>query len=481
MRLIAAFLLLIAGPAFAQRPEDGPSADILARVAPAVLRVTASGCTGATPARSASGFAYQRPGQVVTALHVVAGCSTISVGYQGLGDKPATIARVLRDADLALLDVAGAPSVPPLDITDRAGQVNETVDVYGYALGQATRENRRLHVTDANRTTARLRDAVNDALRQELAANGFPSLDIAIVRVDGNLLPGHSGAPVIDYQGRVIAIGSGGMERGTVGVGWAVRASYVAQLLTAAAATPALVTNLRSAGFAYAPAAGSTAAQATRCGELNFVKTRQRRLEELVATADDPVGFYQLAQTTGQPPQTFANIPYDVWTETSSGVGVAIPQGVALQPAGQDCRAVLEPNVIEMRIGSNALPPPAPGDPLSLARWGNVMQPASVAFEQRVAQEFLPWLQIDPRYSYMMPQTRPTLMVNRKFFGGQAPGHPLPHAIFESLLATPRAFVGVAVINRAWAAPQFQPPQRYWAWLSAGFGTHLSTAPAATQ
>jgi hypothetical protein len=297
------------------------------------------------------------------------------------------------------------------------------------------------------------------------------------VRTDGNLLPGHSGAPIIDYQGRVIAIGSGGMERGTVGVGWAVRASYVAQLLVAAPANPGLMANLGNAGFAYAPPATAADAQATRCGELSFVKTRQRRLEDLVATADDPAGFFQLAQTTGQPPQAFANIPYDVWTETSSGVGVAIPQGVPLQPAGADCLAVLEPGVIEMRIGANALPPPLPGDQASLMRWGAVMQPATAQYEQRWAQEFLPFLQQDPRFSYLMPQTRPSLMVQRKFFGGQAPGRPLPHAIFESLLATPKAFVGVAVVNRAWAMPQFQPPQRYQAWLAAGFGTHLSTAP----
>jgi S1-C subfamily serine protease len=481
MRLITATLLLtLAGPALAQAPEQGPSAEVLARVAEAVVRVTASGCSGDTATRAASGFAYRAPGQVVTALHVVAGCRAVAVGYQGIADRPGRIEHVMAEADLAMIEVAGAPAVGTLDVTDRAGQVNEIVDVYGYALGQATRENRRLLITDANRTNWRLRDAVNDAVRADLVTNGFPSLDIGVLRTDGNLLPGHSGAPIIDYQGRVIAVGSGGLERGAVGVGWAVRASYVPQLLTAPTAAPGLVANLKGAGFAYAKPEESTGADRVRCGELTFIRTKQRTLAQLVSTSDDQLGFYQLAETTGQPATAFAGFLYDVWTETSSGTGVAVPQGVIPHPSGADCVAVLEPGVIEMRIGSAALPPPRPGDITTFVSWNATMQPDTVAFEQRATREFLPWLAIDRRFSYIMPETRPSLMVNRKFFGGQAPGGPA-HAVFETLLATPKAFVGVATVNRAFAAPQMQPPARYRAWLTAGFGTHLSTVPQGGQ
>ena len=238
MRLTApALALLVAALCGAAQADDGPSADVLRATAPAVLRVTASGCGGSAPDRAASGFAYGSGDQVVTAFHVVQGCRDISVGYQNITEQPAHITHVLQDADLALLQVdGGGAEVTPLVETDRGGDVNEVLNVYGYALGQATRENRRLVVTAANEGGAsRLRDAVNDEVRHEVQQNGFPSLDVMVVRVDGNLLPGHSGAPIIDSSGRVIAIGSGGLERGAVGVGWAVRATYLAQLLDAPA------------------------------------------------------------------------------------------------------------------------------------------------------------------------------------------------------------------------------------------------------
>ena len=34
--------------------------------------------------------------------------------------------------------------------------------------------------------------------------------------------PGHSGAPIIDREGRVLAIGNGGLKSGTIGQGWAI-------------------------------------------------------------------------------------------------------------------------------------------------------------------------------------------------------------------------------------------------------------------
>ena len=452
---------------------------MLAATAPAVLRVTASGCGGSSPDRAASGFAYGSGDQVVTAFHVVQGCGSISVGYQGITELPAHVTHVLQDADLALLQVeGGGANVTPLVETDRAGDVNEVLHVYGFALGQATRENRRLIVTAANEGGAsRLRDAVNDEVRREVQQNGFPSLDVMVVRVDGNLLPGHSGAPIIDSSGRVIAIGSGGLERGAVGVGWAVRATYLAQLLDAPAAATVAPPVATESSFAYVEPVEVSGVRPVTCGSVDFTLTRQRALGELIESSDDPVGFQQIAATSGQPLESFADMTFDIWTE-ESGVGIALPAGAQLQPYGNSCVVDLIDGQIEMRVSGTALPP-LPLDYMddqSAMAWLVAMQSASERFEYDVAQEFLPYLQINPGFSYLLPMTTPNMAVNRKLFEGQGLAQ-YPHAFFETLLATPRSFVGVAAVSRKYVGIYELTPEEFRSWAAAVFSTHLSTVP----
>lgn len=449
MRLALALLLVSAVPALAQQGAAGPSAEVLARVAPAVLRITASGCQGTTPERGATGFAWERPGQIVTALHVVVGCQTIKVGYQGLAERPATLAHVLRDADLVLLDVSDPPDLTALQIATRQLAVNEVVDVYGFPLGTPTRENHHLVVTDANRETPFLREALSPEALNELRQSGFPSLSTEVLRVEGHLLPGHSGAPVIDTEGKVVAVGSGGLERGTVGIGWAVRAHYVADLPKASSETASLASVIPATQFAFAPSQASAASQSIRCGALTFVRTRRRRLDQLLASSDDPSGFRYLVNATGTPLQQIAGLWFDVWTESSGGAGVALPAGSHPQAIGEDCTVTLIPNVLAVHVSGGLLPEPSLAVRQSLVDWVSAVQEVSQAFEARQLAPFLPSIRPDPNFTYRAPQLRGAAIVNRKqFIGPEAQGPAHIHGVFETLLMTRRSFVGIAVLDR---------------------------------
>jgi S1-C subfamily serine protease len=484
MRLtVHALALTAAALCGAARADNGPSAAVLTATAPAVLRVTASGCGGSSPDRAASGFAYGSGDQVVTAFHVVQGCRSISVGYQNITELPAYITHVLQDADLALLQVeGGGANVTPLVETDRAGEVNEVLHVYGYALGQATRENRPLTVTAANDGGgSRLRDAVNDEVRREVQQNGFPSLDVMVVRVDGNLLPGHSGAPIIDSSGRVIAIGSGGLERGAVGVSWAVRATYLAQLLDAPATATINTPATTESSFAYVEPAEVSGVKPVTCGSVDFTPTRQRTLAQLVASSDDPAGFQQMVDSTGQPVESFEGMIFDIWTE-ESGVGVALPAGAQLQPVGNYCVAHLIYGQLEMWVSGTALPPLPLDytDEVSTVAWAMATKDASNRFEYDILGQFLPYLEVDAEFSYAMPVTLPNMLVNRQSFWGQFPSQ-LPHAVGETLMATPGSFVGVAAVNRKYIDANMLSSDEYWLWAAAAFSTHLSTVPQGLQ
>ena len=55
-----------------------------------------------------------------------------------------------------------------------------------------------------------------------MQARSSPSTKLQIASLQGPLVPGHSGAPVVDQDGSVVAIANGGLQKGTVGFGWAI-------------------------------------------------------------------------------------------------------------------------------------------------------------------------------------------------------------------------------------------------------------------
>ena len=67
--------------------------------------------------------------------------------------------------------------------------------MFGFALGQPTRDTHPLRLTFANTEAPSLSDVLPDAERADIRKVGFPALDTQVLRLDGNLLPGHSGAP----------------------------------------------------------------------------------------------------------------------------------------------------------------------------------------------------------------------------------------------------------------------------------------------
>ena len=76
----------------------------------------------------------------------------------------------------------------------------------------------------------KLRDIVPPSVAIELSSAGSPSLDLDITSIEGHLLPGDSGAPIFNKQGRVVAIADGGLANGRVGISWAIPVKYLNDL-----------------------------------------------------------------------------------------------------------------------------------------------------------------------------------------------------------------------------------------------------------
>jgi S1-C subfamily serine protease len=92
----------------------GCQADETPSVVESGVGIVAHGCAGTT-GEVGSGVAVDRPGQVVTTAHTVAGATMLTVVDSVGAELPATVLAFDKDADLALLDVPGLLA-PPLAV-----------------------------------------------------------------------------------------------------------------------------------------------------------------------------------------------------------------------------------------------------------------------------------------------------------------------------------------------------------------------------
>ncbi len=167
-----------------------------------------------------TGFVIDTAGHILTNYHVIAGASTVTVGFD---DNRTVQAKVLgKDAqnDLALLSVDPAGlKLTPLQLGDSAtAEVGDPVLAIGNPFG-----------LDRTLTTG-----VVSALQREITApNGFAIQHV--IQTDAPINPGNSGGPLLDAAGRVIGINSqietGGSGNGNVGIGFAVPINTAKRLL----------------------------------------------------------------------------------------------------------------------------------------------------------------------------------------------------------------------------------------------------------
>nr|WP_294502953.1 serine protease [uncultured Rhodopila sp.] len=454
----------------AQAPDGEPSTEVLGRVAPAVLRVVAEGCGTDNSARAGSGFAWQQPGQVVTDLHVVAGCNQISVGYQQLDVRPARVVRVLRRADLALLSVDGAPAVTPLSLAAEPPRAGAAVDVFGFALGQPTRDTHPLRLTFANTEAPSLSDVLPDAERADIRKVGFPALDTQVLRLDGNLLPGHSGAPLIDSAGQVVGVGSGGLERGSVGVGWAIRAQYMSQLLTSTDAWPVAA---REALTAFAtPLPKDAVDPGVRCGEMAIQQIRELPLAEIAATSDDPQHLEALSEDLVQVKlSSLANNRFAVWTEPQSGAGVVLPGRLLPRPDADFCSvASFVPSI---RYLVRIVPIAGPSGSREWADAVSAQMRRSFAIiEQAIGAP----VRTEPRSEFRSRRWLDGALILRRMFHATGPdGHPV--RLYRTDMAGRGAYIMSVVLNDDAVPPDRLSEKARDAWARGVFGVHLTAFP----
>jgi serine protease Do len=192
-----------------------------ADVQPAVIQIEARGTFRdpeigyADGSGRGSGFIISPDGLAVTNNHVVAGAATLEVFVGGDTDDSynARILGVSECNDLALIDIDASEDLPYLEWYD--GAIQPGLDVYaaGFPLGDPQFTLTRGIVAKA--------EAGGDI-------TGTSSIDHTIEH-DANIQPGNSGGPLVDADGKVVAVNYAGGAVATTTAQFYAIASDLAQ------------------------------------------------------------------------------------------------------------------------------------------------------------------------------------------------------------------------------------------------------------
>ncbi|MHA6262796.1 S1 family peptidase [Arenibacterium sp. CAU 1754] len=189
-----------------------------------VYRIKASRCMTPPETRVQTGFRVKGwEGGLVTALHGVAGCDHITADRPGSNEEYSDLNDYSIDLKRDLAFVSGASlrgREDGLEWHPRGLPENPNLTVIGFP--SSMQDFWEMQVTMESRALFSLEAFVPYEIRIALDQRKSPALDAKVLRLNGNLQPGHSGAPVLDDKGRLVAMGLGGLRDGTVGIGWAM-------------------------------------------------------------------------------------------------------------------------------------------------------------------------------------------------------------------------------------------------------------------
>jgi S1-C subfamily serine protease len=190
---------------------------------PHVFKIRAAGCTQGPEQRVQTGFRVKNLPGIVTALHGVAGCRTITAlsGVEGIVFDQMFIGKVDISRDMALLWSEGI-AINNVDGLKPIGSIASDsyigVQVLGYPQELFGQIDTSVKIAE---TTVLLRILPEKAIHL-VDRRGSPAIGVRVLRIEGNLQPGHSGAPLLNRNKQVIGVGNGGLDTGRVGIGWAI-------------------------------------------------------------------------------------------------------------------------------------------------------------------------------------------------------------------------------------------------------------------
>jgi len=188
---------------------------------PAVVSINISGSSGDA---AGSGVIISSDGYVVTNNHVVEDAKIIQVTFENGTSVDAKLIGTDSTTDLAVIQLDYDKTVPYISLASTEVQVGQPVMACGNPL------------EFANSVSTGVVSALNRpvAISSSNADNG--EIVTNMIQIDAAINPGNSGGPLFDGEGNIVgitsAIASTGSSDGSIGIGFAIPASLVNNVVT---------------------------------------------------------------------------------------------------------------------------------------------------------------------------------------------------------------------------------------------------------
>jgi|GEM_PF-1273750 len=294
-----------------------------------------------TRAGTATGFCWQDPMYVVTALHAVAGVSDIKIIKNDGSSTKARVEKVLLEADLALLRLTSSLALKPLALAEVSPNSGKSYTIWGFPHAVYKIQDNEVRLSRSLEAWPTLNDIINgDVLKYQLEKQKYPSTRANILKIGSTIQPGQSGAPLFTTDGKVVGVADGGLRGGAALLNWGMPAArYVPKLTTSADPIPNVVSlqsSLYSTSTALPLGAGDADISAyieQDARENTVVMGNTSITRTWTAGFDDILGTMSYAEAkelrdmVAEFGLNMSDTQYDIYEDFETGATVAIPNG----------------------------------------------------------------------------------------------------------------------------------------------------------
>jgi len=356
-----------------------------------VVRVDAHQCSGVPGGyKYGSGFFWKQNSSVVTTLHVVNGCTALSV-YSDTGSNPqkpsviAQVQKILFDEDLVLLSLDDTIDGTTV-VSESKPAPSDTRDILlvGFPEDGHGSTAKAIKRQFSGNTLATL---ASSQARTELQRSNSPSLTTVVIFLQAIIEHGGSGGPIFNQQGAVVAVADGGLKHGLTEDSWAIPAEDLAALESSSDPLTKMPQQQSTLLFAATPVASQ--GPTVQCGGGSFKHTKTVSYSDVLLTADDPHGLQQLVAVSRVDPSTLA---FEVYQDDQTGATVALPESEMLTANANNDTCIARSSgggvitVVKAIDTSNDL----------------TGRSAAVKFETQIMGLNLTWVEV-PAFSYLQP------------------------------------------------------------------------------